>query len=212
VVTRDPAGPFSQAELQLVCDDIEESCEVKRAAVARLGQLIIASADMLVASLRRGGKVLFCGNGGSAADAQHLAAELVGRFAFDRAPLAAMALHANTSSLTAIGNDYGYEEVFARQVRAFAGPGDVVVGISTSGNSANVVNALKVAHEIPCLTIGLTGEGGGNMARFCDVLLDVPSKHTPRVQECHITLGHIICGLVEKRVFGQAGAVDEGCE
>lgn len=155
-------------------------------------------ADHLIAAIRGGGKVMFCGNGGSAADAQHLAAELEGRFLIDRAPLPAMALTVNTSSLTAIANDFGYDEVFARQVRGIGRHGDVLVGISTSGNSANVVAALQAAREGGIVTIGLVGAGGGRMEPLCDLCLKVPSAATPRIQEMHILVGHIVCDIVER--------------
>jgi D-sedoheptulose 7-phosphate isomerase len=145
-----------------------------------------------------GGALLVCGNGGSAADAQHIAAELTGRFFRDRKPLRALALHANTSSLTAIGNDYGYDEVFAREVGAHGRPGDVLLAISTSGNSRNVVRAIEAAREKEMVVIGLTGGDGGRMRRLCDLCLCVPSTSTPRIQECHILVGHTICELLEQ--------------
>lgn len=148
-------------------------------------------------------KVLFCGNGGSAADAQHLAAELSGRFYFDRPPLYAEALHVNTSYLTAVGNDYSYQEIFARMVQAAGKKGDILVGISTSGNSPNVIRAIEVAKQNGMIVVGMTGETGGKMKDLCDFLLNVPSKDTPRIQEIHILLGHIICELVEKEIFGK---------
>lgn len=146
-------------------------------------------------------KVLFCGNGGSAADAQHLAAEFSGRFYYDRPPLFAEALHVNTSYLTAVGNDYSFDEVYARAVRAFGRKGDVLVGISTSGNSSNIVKALTTANEIGMITIGMTGATGGLMKPLCQYLLNIPSNNTPRIQECHILLGHIICQQVEANIF-----------
>ena len=140
---------------------------------------------------------MFCGNGGSAADAQHLAAELMGRFMIDRAPLPAMALTVNSSAMTAIANDYSYEEVFDRQLRGIGRSGDVLVAISTSGNSGNVVRAIEAAREINILTIGLTGESGGRMGNLCDICIRVPSASTPRIQEMHIAVGHCLCELVE---------------
>lgn len=160
-------------------------------------------ARRMAEAFRAGGKVLFCGNGGSAADAQHLAAELSGRYYFDRPPLHAEALHVNTSYLTAVGNDYGYEEVFSRAVQAQGRKGDVLIGISTSGNSANVLKALGVAKELRMVTVGMTGEGGGKMQALCDYTLRAPSTDTPRIQECHITLGHILCEIVEQDLFAQ---------
>jgi D-sedoheptulose 7-phosphate isomerase len=142
--------------------------------------------------------LLVCGNGGSAADAQHIAAELTGRFFRDRRPLRALPLHGNTSSLTAIGNDYGYEEVFAREVTAHGREGDVLLAISTSGNSPNILRAIEAARQQGMTVIGLTGAGGGKMRFLCDLCLQVPSTSTPRIQECHILIGHTICELVER--------------
>lgn len=159
------------------------------------------AAEMITESLRGGGKIHFCGNGGSAADAQHLAAELSGRFYFDRPPLNAEALHCNTSYLTAVGNDYGYDLIFSRLLRGTAKAGDVIVGISTSGNSKNILNAFEVAKEMGVKIIAMTGETGGAMKDYADILLNVPSKDTPRIQESHIMLGHIICELVETAMF-----------
>jgi D-sedoheptulose 7-phosphate isomerase len=154
--------------------------------------------EMIVSSMAAGGTLMVCGNGGSAADAQHIAAELTGRFFRDRKPLRALALHANTSSLTAIGNDYGYDEVFAREVNAHGRPGDVLLAISTSGNSRNVLRAIEMAHEKRMVAIGLTGAVGGKMRDVCDLCLCVPSSSTPRIQECHILVGHTICELLEQ--------------
>lgn len=159
------------------------------------------AADMIIESLRNGGKIHFCGNGGSAADAQHLAAELSGRFYYDRPPLNAEALHCNTSYLTAVGNDYGYEYIFARLLRGTAKKGDVLVGISTSGNSKNILEAYKVCKETGIHIISLTGMTGGAMKDASDILLNVPSTDTPRIQESHIMIGHIICELVESALF-----------
>ena len=166
--------------------------------IARIQQ----AADAITDSLRNGGKIHFCGNGGSAADAQHLAAELSGRFYFDRPPLNAEALHCNTSYLTAVGNDYGYDMVFARLLRGTGHKGDVLVGISTSGNSKNILQAYEVCRETGIKTISLTGSTGGKMKDMSDLLLNVPSTDTPRIQECHIMIGHIICELVETAMFG----------
>lgn len=162
---------------------------------------IEAAAEMMTNSLRKGGKIHFCGNGGSAADAQHLAAELSGRFYFDRPPLNAEALHCNTSYLTAVGNDYGYDLIFSRLLKGTAKEGDVIVGISTSGNSKNIVNAYEVAREMGVHIIAMTGETGGVMKDYADILLNVPSHDTPRIQESHIMIGHIICELVETAMF-----------
>lgn len=157
--------------------------------------------NMIVESYKKGGKVFFCGNGGSAADAQHLAAELSGRFYFDRPPLAAEALHVNTSYITAVANDYAYDVIFSREVDAFCKEGDVLIGISTSGNSANVLKAFETAKGKGVLTIAMTGESGGKMASISDILINVPSNDTPRIQESHITIGHIICQIVEEELF-----------
>lgn len=149
-------------------------------------------------ALTGGGKILFLGNGGSAADAQHLAAEFVGRFVKERRALPALALTTDTSILTAVSNDYGYDRVFARQVEALANPGDVVVGITTSGNSPNVVEALTAARQQGAVTVGLTGEGGGKIAGQCDICIKVPSRHTARIQEAHILIGHIVCAAIDE--------------
>jgi len=163
---------------------------------------LAAEVDQVVAMVARsmaaGGVLLVCGNGGSAADAQHIAAELTGRFLRDRRALPALALHGNTSSLTAIGNDYGYDEVFAREVEAHGRKGDVLLAISTSGNSRNVVRAIETARDKQMMIVGLTGEHGGKMRDLCDVCLCVPSSSTPRIQECHILIGHTICELLEQ--------------
>ena len=161
------------------------------------------AADMITASLKGGGKIHFCGNGGSAADAQHLAAELSGRFYYDRPPLNAEALHCNSSYLTAVGNDYGYEHIFARLMRGTGHKGDVLVGISTSGNSKNILYAYDVCKELGISIISMTGATGGKMKETSDLLLNVPSTDTPRIQESHIMIGHIICELVESAIFPQ---------
>lgn len=154
-----------------------------------------------VESLKNSGKIHLCGNGGSASDAQHIAAELSGRFYYDRAPLNAEALHVNTSYLTAVANDYSFDMVYARMLQASARKGDVLIGISTSGNSANILKTIEVAKELGIKTIGMTGESGGKMAGCCDILLNVPSKCTPRIQESHIMIGHIICEIIEATIF-----------
>lgn len=159
------------------------------------------AAQLIIDSLRADGKIHFCGNGGSAADAQHLAAELSGRFYYDRPPLNAEALHCNSSYLTAVGNDYGYEQVFARLLNGTGHKGDVLVGLSTSGNSKNIIKAYEVAHQKGIRIVSLTGETGGLMKAHSDVILNVPSTDTPRIQECHIMIGHIICELVESTLF-----------
>ena len=157
--------------------------------------------DEIVKTFNSGGKVFFCGNGGSAADAQHLAAELSGRFYIDRPALYAEALHVNTSYITAISNDYGYDIIYSRLIEGFTKKGDILIGISTSGNSKNVVNALIKAKELDVLTISLTGNNGGKMKEISDYNINIPTTETPRIQECHILLGHIICQLVESKMF-----------
>lgn len=160
-----------------------------------------AVVELVVQALANGNKLLFAGNGGSAADCQHMAGEFVSRFMFDRNPLPAVALTTDTSILTAIANDYGYEQAFSRQVQGLAKAGDVLFAYSTSGNSPNIVKALQVARELQVATIGLTGASGGRMAPYCDQLLRVPSSCVPRIQEGHLLMGHTICELVEQRVF-----------
>ena len=164
-----------------------------------VGPLEIA-AKLCISGLNGGGKILIFGNGGSAADAQHIAAELVGRYKIERKGLPAIALTTDTSALTAIGNDYGYDHVFDRQVEALANEGDVVIGISTSGNSDNVINALKLAKDLGCKTIGFTGRDGGMMNSLCDVNLVVPAQDTARIQELHIVIGHTMCHLIENNI------------
>ncbi|PLX84772.1 MAG: phosphoheptose isomerase [Desulfuromonas sp.] len=164
---------------------------------------IEAAAALLTGALEAGNKILVMGNGGSAADAQHFAAEMVGRFLMERKALPALALTTDSSILTALGNDYGFERVFSRQVEALAAPGDVVIGISTSGNSENVLAAMKAAREIGCRTVGLLGGEGGGMTGLVDVALTVPSDRTPRIQEAHQTVIHILCDLVETRLFSE---------
>ena len=158
---------------------------------------LLEASKLAVETLRAGNKILLCGNGGSAADAQHIAAELTGRYKTERRGLPGIALTTDTSALTAIGNDYGYDRVFDRQVEALAQKGDLLIGISTSGNSKNVINALKVAREMGCKTLGLTGRDGGAMNELCDINLVVPSNDTPRIQEAHILFGHIICQVID---------------
>ena len=165
-----------------------------------LASAVSRAVDLIYSSLAAGGQLLIAGNGGSAADAQHIAAELTGRFLLERQPLRAIALHGNTSALTAIGNDYGYEHVFARELAAHARPDDVLLAISTSGNSRNILCAIEAARQRKVNVIGLTGESGGQMQSTCDVCLCVPSRSTARIQEMHITIGHAICELLEARL------------
>jgi D-sedoheptulose 7-phosphate isomerase len=175
--------------------------ELRRAFFADHAQDVVRLAKVLASCLGRDGKILLCGNGGSAADAQHLAAEFVNRFLLDRRPLPAMALTTDTSILTAVGNDFGFDLVFAKQVQALGRPGDVLLALSTSGNSPNVLEALRVAREIGVIGIGLTGAGGGAMAGLSDHLLAVPSTFTPVVQEVHIAVGHLLCLLTDFFLF-----------
>lgn len=184
---------------------IVESIAVKQAIVsdAALLERIEAAAQLCIESFRAGGKVLFCGNGGSAADAQHIAAELSGRFMRERAPLFAEALHVNTSFLTAVGNDYGFEHVYSRMVEAAGRPGDVLVAISTSGNSPNIAKAVKMALLKDMRVVVLTGKFGGQLAGISTVLINVPSTETPRIQEAHIMIGHIICEIIENQLFNE---------
>lgn len=167
----------------------------------KLLRTIATVAEEIIKAFQKGNKVLFCGNGGSAADAQHIAAELSGKFYFDREPLFAEALHVNTSYLTAVANDYSYDEVYSRLVKAKGEKGDILIGISTSGNSKNVVKAVEVANSKGLVTVGLTGKSGGRLKELCKYLINVPSTDTPRIQEAHITIGHIICEIVEKELF-----------
>jgi D-sedoheptulose 7-phosphate isomerase len=159
--------------------------------------------EVMIKAFANGNKVLFCGNGGSAADAQHLAAEFSGRFYSDRDPLPSEALHCNSSYLTAVANDYGYEVVYSRIVKGTGRPGDVLVGLSTSGNSVNIIKAMEVAKEIGMINVVFSGETGGKLRSMCDYLINVPSTDTPRIQESHITIGHIICELVESGLFNK---------
>lgn len=187
----------------LIQKSVRESIAVKQAILSDedFQQKIGLAAEAMIATFTKGGKVLFCGNGGSAADAQHIAAELSGRFYLDRPPLYAEALHVNTSFVTAVANDYGYDDVFARMVEAAGRPGDVLVAISTSGNSPGIVKAIEKAQKQGMTVVGLSGASGGKMAGLCDILLNVPSADTPRIQESHILIGHIICEIVEREMF-----------
>ncbi len=182
---------------------IKASIDTKQSVLQNEGLLktIAASVDVIVNAFRNGKRVYFCGNGGSAADAQHLAAEFSGRFYTDRKALPAEALHCNTSYLTAVGNDYGFEEIYSRLIDGIGEQGDVLVGLSTSGNSPNILKAFKTAKKKEMITIGLTGKSGGEMRTLCDHLINIPSTDTPRIQESHIMVGHIICQLVEEKYF-----------
>jgi D-sedoheptulose 7-phosphate isomerase len=182
---------------------IQSSIVVKQSLLAdeTLINTIATCVDVITTAFKNGNKVLFCGNGGSAADAQHLAAEFSGRFYTDRHALPAEALHVNTSYLTAVANDYSFDVVYSRMITGIGNKGDVLIGLSTSGNSGNIVNAVNAAKEKGMTTIGFTGATGGKMKDVCELLLNVPSTDTPRIQESHILVGHIICELVEKAYF-----------
>lgn len=187
----------------LIKDIIKESIRVKEAVLNKLSKDIKITSNMIATSLKKGGKVILFGNGGSAADAQHIAAEFVGRFKLERQGLASIALTTNTSVVTSIANDYGYEEIFSRQVEAIGSDNDIVIGISTSGNARNVISGLLEAKKMGLKTIALTGSGGGEMATIADIALIVPSDNTARIQEAHIVIGHIICELAEQNLFGK---------
>ena len=187
--------------INIIEDSIKDSMRIKENLLKAEVRNIEKAARAIIKSLRLGGKVLIFGNGGSAADSQHMAAELVGRFKKERRALAAIALTANTSILTAVGNDYGYEATFSRQVSALGKKGDVAIGISTSGNSANVLNGIKEAKSLDMETICLAGCDGGKLSKSCDISIVVNTKDTPRVQESHITIIHILCDLIEKELF-----------
>ncbi len=189
--------------IDLIKKNITASVTVKQKILLNEVMLndIIQVVQEIVTAFKEGKRVYFAGNGGSAADAQHLAAELSGRFYTDRLALPAEALHCNTSYITAVANDYSYDEIFARLIRGIAHSGDVLVGLSTSGNSGNIIKAFEVARHMNVTTIGLTGESGGKMKPLSDYLFNVPSTDTPRIQESHILIGHIICELVEKEFF-----------
>jgi len=189
----------------LLADSIAASVALKEKVLATLTPQIRTAAELLTAAYAAGNKAIFFGNGGSAADAQHLAAEMECRFAFDRRSLPALALHTNTSTLTAVSNDYQYEQVFARLLTAHARPGDVAVAITTSGTSKNVVAAAKLKADLGIKLIALTGENGAVLAPYADCVIAVPSQDTPRIQEAHITVGHVLCQWVEQQVCGRAG-------
>ncbi len=190
---------------EYIYNQVKKSIEVKQKLFENKDLMTLVKEVALVTTeaYRNGNKTLIAGNGGSAADAQHIAGEFVSRFYFDRPGIPSIALTTDTSIITAIGNDYGYEKLFARQIQANGVKGDVFIGISTSGNSANIIEALKECKEKEIITVGLTGEKGGKMADMCDYCIKVPSNETPRVQETHILIGHIICAVVEESIFGK---------
>lgn len=189
--------------MDIVRRSIDASIATKQQILAneKLLNTINEVAQVMIKALREGKRVLWCGNGGSAADAQHLAAELSGRFYYDRPPLNSEALHCNTSYLTAVANDYGYDLIYSRMIDGACKPGDVLVGISTSGNSKNICNAFRKAKDLGVVTVAMTGESGGEMKKMSDYLLNIPSADTPRIQESHIMVGHIICEIVEAQMF-----------
>jgi D-sedoheptulose 7-phosphate isomerase len=188
-----------------VLTSFREGADLRIKVAEECGGKIVEAATLIAECLRAGGKLLFFGNGGSAADAQHLAAEFVGRFMMERHALPAIALTTDSSILTAVGNDYGFDQIFARQIEALGRPNDVALGISTSGNSPNVIEAVKKAKKQNLKTIGLAGKEGGALARCVDLAITVPSANTARVQECHIAIGHILCELVENNLFSKQG-------
>ena len=189
---------------QYIYDQIADSAATKQAILESepLLDMIVTVAKECVAVYRNGKKTMLAGNGGSAADAQHIAAELVGRYGFDRPSIPSLALTTDTSNLTAIGNDYGYDKVFSRQVEGMSQAGDLFIGISTSGNSQNIVNAFESAKQRGVITVALVGRDGGKMAAMADFAIIIPSNSTPRIQESHILIGHILCDIIEKELFG----------
>lgn len=188
---------------QFIQSKLQESIRLKTEVMNN--QILINSvasiSEEIIKAYQSGNKVIWCGNGGSAADAQHLAAELSGRFYYDRPPLFSEALHVNTSYITAVANDYSYDEIYSRLVKAMCKKGDILIGLSTSGNSGNVVKAFVTAREMGVKTVGFTGETGGKMKDFSDFLVNIPSKDTPRIQECHMLLGHTLCEITEINLF-----------
>ena len=198
---------MEDAALEIIAQHAQDGALLRKEFFRTQAQPLRDAAFQAALSLAGGGKILFCGNGGSAADAQHLAAEFVNRFLMERPALPGIALTTDTSALTAIGNDVDFAMIFARQVEAIGRAGDVLCALSTSGNSLNVLTALKAARRAHLFTIGLTGEGGGGMAQLCDILLAVPSRHTPLIQEMHIAAGHLFCQLVDHYLFENAAAL-----
>lgn len=190
--------------MEVIINRIRQSISVKEAVLndEELLSSVQQAVNELVSCYRKGYKTLFCGNGGSAADAQHLAAELSGKFYLDRPPVQAEACHVNSSFVTAYSNDYNFEKAYQRYVAAFGKKGDILIAISTSGNSINIVNAARQALEIGMVVIAMTGENGGELKKNCDILINIPSNDTPRIQEAHILIGHILCEMVEQNLFG----------
>jgi len=191
--------------MNIISERIQQSVETKKRILSdeHLLSEINDVAQNCAEALCQGIRIYFCGNGGSAADAQHLAAELSGRYLYDRPPLPAEALHVNTSYLTAVANDYSYDEVYSRVLQGIGHTGDVLIAISTSGNSGNILRAIETAQDLGMIIVGMTGRSGGKMKNVCDFLLNVPSDETPRIQESHIMIGHIICEIIESTIFPQ---------
>ncbi len=198
---------MSDNSTNIILEHAETGAALRRRFFTAQAAHIADIAVTIAVAIARGNKIMLCGNGGSAADAQHLAGEFVNRMLIDRPPLPAVALSTDTSILTAIGNDFGYDLIFAKQVAALARPGDILLGISTSGNSANVLKAMEEARRRGVLTIGFTGRGGGNMRPLCDMILDVPDASTPLTQEIHIAAGHLLCMLTDYYLFENAAAL-----
>lgn len=192
---------------EAVIKELEESADIKKMVAKTLSDLIVNAINMIISTYKAGGKVLLIGNGGSAADAQHIAAELVGRFKLERVGLPAIALTANTSILTSVANDYKYDNVFSRQVEALANNKDILIAITTSGNSINVLKAVEMARSKNVKVIGLTGRDGGKLKDMADMIIMIPSDNTPRIQEAHITIGHIICNFVEREFFNEKSSI-----
>ncbi|MFC1943186.1 D-sedoheptulose 7-phosphate isomerase [Chloroflexota bacterium] len=192
---------------ELIIRELEESSNIKKMMAENFSDIIADAAQIVINAFKAGGKMFLIGNGGSAADAQHIAAELVGRFKLERTALPAIALTTDTSTLTALANDYGYEAVFSRQLEALANEKDILIAITTSGTSPNILAAVKSAHSKGVTVIGLTGENGGKLKDVADLTIMVPSDDTARIQEAHITIGHIICLLVEKELFGKSSSI-----
>jgi D-sedoheptulose 7-phosphate isomerase len=196
------SGMTQKAKLEYAIASLREGAELRMRISDECGQMIVTAAILIQNCLRADGKILLFGNGGSAADAQHMAAEFVGRFVQERRALPAIALTTDSSILTAVGNDYGFDRVFSRQIEALGRPNDVAIGISTSGNSPNILAGIERARSKQMKTIGLSGKDGGRLAKSCDVSIVIPSTNTARIQECHITVGHIFCELIESELTG----------
>ena len=203
---------MTQQAIDTILEHAREGARLRDEYFSKHAEDVDYVARKFAVCLAKGGKILFCGNGGSAADAQHLAAEFVNRFLIERPPLPSIALTTDSSILTAIGNDYGYDLVFSKQVQALGNKNDILVGISTSGNSTNIINAFNAARERGLMTVGFTGNGGGKMAELCDCLLDVPHSHTPLIQEVQLTIGHLLCQLTDYYLFEDAAALQPDLE